>query len=349
MNHKVNLNIIYRYLAGECTAEEKQRILRWMNADPENREIMQSIQRIWSVEPRKETESDIQLAWKHLEERLEQREQVLTTVERRPGRFPIRKSGPFVWYRVAAVFMVIAVTTLYAALNFSGNPDPEPLAMNEVVTEKGQRAQLVLDDGSRVRLNADSKITHPKEFGAENRVVQLSGEAYFEIVRDGRPFFVHADDAVIEILGTEFNVLAYEEEEIQVVVSGGKVSVRHQDANESNAAFLERGDMASLKRGGNELPSVTHNVDLERHLGWLDYRLEFDATPLEKVAKRLERWYEMDITLADPSLSDLRFTAVFEDESIDEVLDALQLSLDLEYEIQDRQITFFREDEGVAE
>jgi transmembrane sensor len=164
-------------------------------------------------------------------------------------------------------------------------------------------------------------------------------------VPDERPFVVYADEAVVEILGTEFNVQAYEvqayeeEEEIQVVVTDGRVAVRHIDAPEDQAAFLERGDMASLRRNGTSSLSVIRDVDLRRHLGWLEYRLEFDGASLDQVVKRLERWYNIDINLADPSLSDIIFTGVFEGESVYEVLQTLQISLDLEYEIQGQEVT----------
>lgn len=341
MDSEFDSKIILRYLAGECTPKEKRRVQDWIAASQNNREIFQSIKKLWSVAPQKELEADIDFAWEQLHERIEQRVNSLELNNSSPDRHISgsdhfrRKS--FGWYKVAAIMALVILASVYITLSRMSYESGADLEMSNVVTQRGQKAQIVLDDGSRIRLNVDSKLTYPAVFGPNERYVYLSGEGYFEVSRDVRPFFVFADEAVIEILGTEFNVAAYEEEEIRIVVAGGKVSVRHS-AMEDHSVLLERGDMASMNRNTPGAVVVTRNVNLERHLGWIENRLEFEAEPLGQVVRNLERLYEVEFHLSDDTLSELRLTAVFTNESIDEILEAIKYSLSIDYRIDNRNV-----------
>lgn len=350
MNSKINQRLIYRYLADECTAGEKLIVQKWLESDPANREAVAALQKIWQVEPKKEIEPDIKLAWERIEKQLVRPEIDIPVSLRQKNQNEFftdqrrrRESGlgnNSIWLRAAAILLVAGFTALFGILWAPQMDTTEEPSMKEVVTESGQRAQVLLDDGTRVWLNSASRIEYPEKFHSETRTVHLSGEAYFEVMPGERPFFVYADEAVVRIVGTKFNVQAYEEN-VEVVVAEGKVAVGFSDTRGMEESLLEKGDMAEIPRQGDGRISVTRQADLQRHLGWLEYRLEFDAAPLEKVAKVLERWYKMDIQFSDPSISDLRFTAVFEDESVYEILQALKLSLDLEYEIEDRNVVFY--------
>ncbi len=244
--------------------------------------------------------------------------------------------------RIAAVLLVSVLTSLFALVYMNEEGLDETISMREVVTESGQRATVHLDDGTRIRLNSGSKLIHPHEFENGERKVQLFGEAYFEIAKDERPFIVHADEALIEILGTEFNVQAYDEfDEIKVVVAEGRVAVRSDRQTYDNSAFLEKGDMASLMRGSEGRVTITQNVDLRRHLGWIEYRLNFDNIPLGQVAATLQRWYGVEIQFSDDHLKQMKLTADFEDASIHEVIRVMEIALNLQYQMQGRTITFY--------
>ena len=242
--------------------------------------------------------------------------------------------------RFAAVFLIAALTSVFTILYMAEPEQEEMKIFSEVVTERGQRATINLDDGSRIRLNSGSKLLYPEEFDSEQRYVQLYGEAYFEIAGDERPFIVKADEAVIEILGTEFNVHAYEDrEDIKVVVADGMVSVRSDRASYEHSASLGKGDMATLKRGSEGDVNVTQNVNLRRHLGWMQYRLNFDNIPLSQVASTLQRWYGVDIEFENDQLREKKLTADFEDASIHEVIRVIEIALNVEHEMKGRKIT----------
>src|SRR5690625_1803873 len=251
-----------------------------------------------------------------------------------------------IWaFRIAALLVVSAMAGL-VTITWLAEPEVDTAAMNEVGTDRGQRAEVQLEDGTTIRLNSDSRITYPASFSNGVRSVSLTGEAYFDIARDERPFRVYAEGAEIEILGTEFNVTAYRDEEgLQIVVAEGVIDVSYADGNEisRDIAQLGRGEMVEIERSTGSF-SLTHDVDLAHHLGWLEYRLEFEGMPAGEVARTLERWYGIDITFSEPELADLRLTASFNDDSVQEVLRVMELSLGLGTETEGRAVIFFRKE-----
>ncbi len=253
----------------------------------------------------------------------------------------------------AALLLVGFVTLLVRELTGPAVGPSESLALREVVTEPGQRVNLHLDDGTRVRVNAGSVLRMPGTFSEQVRMVHLSGEAYFEVTGDTRPFVVTTDRGqMIEVLGTEFNIKTYRDEPFRVVVSGGLVSVREVDPDlpgngkailreldegSEQGIRLERGQMMT---GYNGSVQVHREVNLSRELAWLEQRLVFDDTPLRQVARELERWYRVEVVLSEPAQGDLRVTATFDNEPLNEVFRSLSLILNLDYDIEGRQVVF---------
>ncbi|MEX2404350.1 MAG: FecR domain-containing protein [Balneolales bacterium] len=349
MNEDIDYNLIARYLAGECSDLQEKAIESWIHKNPEQKAMIQTFKKHWNKQKRQSQAGDIGMAWERLSRKMDKDSSPQRV---RPARrtLPSQKknvrwlSQPVMKkvLRVAAAIMVVGFASYYYSQPSHNTSPITGELMEEVVTERGQRAHVQLDDGSRVQLSVDSKLEHPREFVSDTRTVHLTGEAYFEIAHDGRPFLVHTDEAVIQVLGTEFNVQAYDVEQVQVVVADGKVAVRSASAPDAGDAILERGDMAQMHDGGHDF-IITHEVDLQHHLNWLEHRLSFNDVPLEKVVRELERWYNVDINLFDPKLKDLRFTADFENEPIREVLGIMKYSLQLEYEVDGREITLFNE------
>jgi transmembrane sensor len=344
MKKEIIDNLIARYVAGECSVQEEIKISRWMDENPDQKILIQNLLKKWKAGTNRSYAFDVETALDRLNEELGQENTVHSykTVPSQAGKIK-RKRPSFMkqLLRVAAILLVLGFTALYF---IQQSDDTQQVEMQNVVTERGQRANIQLDDGSSIQLSVNSQLLYPDNFGTDSRSVHLSGEAYFEVVHDDRPFLVYTDNVIIRILGTEFNVQSYDDgEEVQVLVANGKVAVRTTSAPDVDEAILEKGDLAQLQRDGQDEIIISRNVDLNRYLGWLDYRLEFEDTPLKEVVKKLERWYNIDIHLSDSDLYGMRLTATFENERIDEILTALKYSLQLEYEIfeQDREIMLF--------
>lgn len=337
MNDDLIYELTAKYLAGECSDEETEMIRSLIKINPEYELIFEELEKIWITKKSKPDAWDVEKVWDKLVEKINKPEPVgsiqnLVKRNYRPGNHHLRNN----WFlRFAAVFLIIGLTVL-SVIYLDNYRAADLTVLNELKTEKGQRAQIQLEDGSEIRLNVDSKISYPAQFDTNLRFIHLTGEAYFDIAADERPFLVYVDQAVIEIVGTRFNVQAYsDEDEIHVLVTDGKVNVGYMDSTDEHT-LLEKGDIASLKRDG--FMSVNQDVRNQDHLGWLDRRLTFNEVSLLQVSKTLERWYGISINLMSPEVEGLRLTATFEDESLQEILRVIQLALQLDIELKDKEV-----------
>jgi ferric-dicitrate binding protein FerR (iron transport regulator) len=209
------------------------------------------------------------------------------------------------------------------------------------VTERGQRAEVTLIDGTRVWLSADSHLEVPQSYGATTRDVILEGEAYFKVQHDAkRQFRVHAGESVSEDLGTEFDVRAYPGDSgAIVIVSSGRVALHHATASgtQVESTQLSGGQMGRLDRSG--AVSVV-DVDVDGSLAWRKGRLAFEERPLRDVARELERWYDIDIALDDSALANTPLTASFTSQSADQALSIVAGALGAHYARDGRTVHF---------
>ncbi len=345
MDKHTDYNLIAKYLTGECTTEEVRQIETKMKTEGEFSRVVKEFEKIWKTQKEDQGfEWDMEGVWLNIRQEMddENRNPRVSELKAALAQNNKRRRMGIKWtIRIAAVFMIAALTSLFTILFMAETEQEQVKTFSEVVTERGQRATVNLGDGSRIRLNSDSRLVYPEDFDTNaQREVQLYGEAYFEIARDERPFIVRADEAIIEILGTEFNVYAYEDrEDIRVVVSDGMVSVRSERISAEDSSPLGKGDMATLKRGGEGDVTVTQNVNLQHHLGWMEYRLSFDNIPLSYVASTLQRWYGVDIEFENDQLREKTLTADFEDASIHEVIRVIEIAVNIEHEMDGRKIT----------
>jgi transmembrane sensor len=177
---------------------------------------------------------------------------------------------------------------------------------NTITTPKGRQYQLVLPDGSLVWLNAASSITYPTVFAGNDRSVNLTGEAYFEVAtlrlpakgghaRSGQkmPFkVIMANQAEVEVLGTHFNVNAYKDEEaVKTTLLEGKVQVSSMVNGQSS--ILKPGEQAIVTRDSRL--TINDNADVETVMAWKNGRFQFNRTPLPVVMRQLSRWYDMEV------------------------------------------------------
>ncbi len=340
-----------RYVTGRGTAEELAALEAWVSNDPELRAIvaaMRTAGRPPGVEPRP---WDVRAAWQRL--------------RRRMGRAPLRMLSPADrayspltssieiaarrrarWLvGTAAAAIVLAVASVFSFTRWHSTTP----AMREFATRRGQTAALNLPDGSRVMLGPASRIRVPADVGALRagtpRDIYLEGEAYLEVKHDStRPFRVHTAAGVAEDIGTEFLVTAYPETPgMRVVVASGIVALypplpaaRGRREPPKALLTLAQGDLAELASTG--LATLTRDVDVAPYVAWTKGDLGFDATRLGDAVPQLERWYDVDIRLADSSLADRRLTATFRRASLSQVLELLSLSLDVRVEREGRSV-----------
>ena len=190
------------------------------------------------------------------------------------------------------------------ALNYQQAParTSEKLAYNKVNVPRGGEYQLTLSDGSKVQLNSMSSIRFPVQFAQDCRLVELEGEAYFEVSKTGQPFIVQTKGMKIEVLGTTFNISAYPNEEYQTTLVSGSVKV--QTENGSNR-ILKPSEQACITPGSNQIN--VRNVDTAFYTSWIHGKINFKDQRLDDIMKTLARWYDMDVVYENEVTKELRF------------------------------------------
>lgn len=168
---------------------------------------------------------------------------------------------------------------------------------------RGAEYKLTLSDGTRVWLNADSKLRFPAHFNSAKRYVELSGEAYFEVTRDElRPFIVHTDEVDVKVLGTEFCIRNYADKPVLTTLVRGSVEVTDQQGWQS---VLKPGQQ-SVTSGGY---STVRNVETLYYTAWKDGYFIFENTPLAEIMEELSLWYNCQYFFQNPAAAELRITA----------------------------------------
>ncbi len=201
------------------------------------------------------------------------------------------------------------------------------ITWHEIQSPAGMRSHVVLPDGTDLWLNAESRIKYSIPFSRENRQVELSGEAFLKVVKNKNvPFIVRAGTATVKVLGTQFNVKAYpEDEQLEVALAEGSVEFTGTTADgKKAAATLVPNDYLAMNIATGKVR--LENKNLSKHISWVKNTIIFDETPMPEVAKTLERWYGVKVVIADAEINKYRFTTTFENESLFRVLELLELS-----------------------
>lgn len=203
----------------------------------------------------------------------------------------------------------IVIRTDSAKIEYLKNEMEElkEVAYNELIVPKSGEFRLRLADGSLIIMNSESRLRYPVEFSRDQREVYLEGEACFEIAKDTmKSFVVHTIHADVQVLGTLFNISAYEgEESTEVTLVNGKVQVNTGGKNKR----LEPGEQLIL---GNETANIEiRKVEALNYIAWTHGLFRFDAMPLKQLMMRLERWYDISCEFKDKALENIRFTGGF--------------------------------------
>ncbi len=330
-----------RYIAGECSPQEAEEIKRWIAADPSRGALVDALTQVWEVTGRVAARWDVDAVWREFVAARAARQVRPLRAGAAAGRRQTRwRSASISWVVRIAAALVLTVSggLLWRAVNQARTRAAAPLPMRLYATVRGERADLHLADGTRIALNVDSRLQLPLDFGRRDRTVYLEGEAYFQVQHDStRPFRVVAANAVTEDLGTGFVVRAYPGSSgVRVVVAQGKVALGPaRDA--AAGTVLSVGDLGRLDTSG--VVTVRSGVDVGRYTAWTEGRLEFVNTPLSEVVSQLERWYDLDITLADSGLAPRPLTATLGHQSTDEMLRLLAASLEVRVQRDGRRVT----------
>lgn len=231
--------------------------------------------------------------------------------------------------RIAAVFTLpLLAFTLWSLLlrnNHTALAENE-ITWQEITCPAGMRSHVVLPDGTDLWLNSESKIRYGIPFVRENRQLELTGEAFLNVVKNRKsPFIVHAGTASVKVLGTRFNVKSYpDDEQLEIALIEGSVEFSGSLPGSGSPATLSPNSYLVMDKNSGEVHQGIR--DLAKYTSWYMNVIIFDETPMPEVAKTLERWYGVKVSVTNPEINKYKFTTTFENESLYRVLELLELS-----------------------
>jgi len=247
----------------------------------------------------------------------------------------VRKS----WRAVAASILILAVAFGYYQYQKSSEIHPEPLITYITKeTPLGVKATFLLPDGSSVKLNAGSTLQYPSQFDDEKREVFLTGEGFFDVIKDSsRAFIIHSQNVQTSVLGTEFNVRAYNNEnQVKVAVISGLVKV----SNSQNEEYFIEPSMMAVYDNESEVME-TKPFDIKQETGWYDGVLYFKEEELTKVFERLEAWYGVEIIIKGNQHINQIYSGEYQNESLENVLKGIGYTAGFQFNIEGKQATVF--------
>lgn len=260
---------------------------------------------------------------------------VIDTIKERPHNCSSRaRRDLFVWRNVAAIALfVVSCWATYEWGSHNGNLNLADQT-NIVNAPFGSKSILSLPDGSVVTLNSGSSIQYTQSFGDEERKVELHGEAFLEVQKDKKPFIISAKGTEITVLGTSFNVKAYDEEDlIETTLVSGSVKIKPDVNQKIPEVYLKPNETVLIckKNKKNIQIELKKDINTLLYTSWKDAKWIIQKEPLESIAKKLERKYKVKIRIENELLKQYKFTGILMDETIQQTLDLMRDTAPIDY------------------
>lgn len=238
---------------------------------------------------------------------------------------------------VAAIVILSAFPLLYFTL--STEEQHKGIAYSEIYNPKGQKRLVTMPDGSNIFLNGDTKIRFAQNFNLGKRIVYLEGEAFFDVQhRPAQPFIVFTGKVATTVLGTSFNINAYQSlNRISVTVKSGKVGVTVN--KNKKAHFLLPNQQINIASDG-----ITYNrkgVNADEVDGWREYKMVFYDQTLQEITAQMEREYDLEITIKGEALSRTKITTKFSKSSVIDILDMIAKLTNSKYKIDEKRVIIY--------
>lgn len=207
---------------------------------------------------------------------------------------------------------------------------PDAVKINRLIIPKGKTYQVVLADGTKIRLNSETELSYPTQFSSDKREVTLSGEAFFEVTHDEtKPFYVKTNGVEVKVLGTVFNVSCYANDAIaRTTLVEGSVSVQ---PDKGFARIIKPSEQFAFNKqtGGTDIQIV----DTQSYTSWINGRYIFKDVPLDKIITKLQRWFDFTVSYQDESLKRRHFTLIADRKTnLDQLLEVVSYTSDIKLE-----------------
>lgn len=350
MLEKRLIELLTRKMAGELSSNELLELNNILKSYPEALQEEEVFKKIWDVKPEEE---DIALFY----ERHKNKFRDLLGFTEDKHEAPVSKARLIRYRFLAAAIVIALVVTIGLLASKSSIPKN---SIKQIIAGKGVRKLVTLPDGTKVWLNADSRLSYdPKMIEASERLITLTGEAFFDVADDKQhPFIINAEKVTVKVLGTAFNVKAYPgDARCETTLIRGSVELTINDGSKQKfilkpsekIALIDEEDENDTK-GNHSAPKgktllIEHITPVKLEDGeyipetsWIENRLVFENETLKEIALKLERWYNVKIRIENPEAVNYHFTGPFTNETIEQVLSAMQLIKPFKFKINNNDI-----------
>jgi len=300
--------LIIKFLRQELTVEESQQIIEWLQSNDENKRFLFGLKETYMLSqwPEFKNKAAVDTGWDELKYRLQ--------LEAIP-----QKSK---WYIIRTVLSYAAIVIVLFFLGFFLRDliSHHPVQYATVETSDGQQSTVILSDGTKVRLNENSKLTYSTDFNRSSRTVFLHGEAYFEVKHQNKlPFLVHTGSYIVKDLGTTFDVDAYSDEIYTYTsVKEGKVAILQRYDQNKTIAELTPGTQLGLNRRTGEY--FVKTIDKNCIADWTRGQVVIKRLSLSEMVEKIRHKYDVDFVIQQPTLDTLKYNIIIDNESLEEIL-----------------------------
>lgn len=324
---------LIKFFKGEASESEIDSIAEWINKSPHNMEYFAQQKALYTA-----------IESVRLNHELSQAAEI-----------PLKKRNYIRVFKYVAAAVVASVCFLTGLwINNSSHKENNETQLisqsdtftptqHSLYTEKGVKGFIILPDSSKVWLNSDSKITYPDKFTGDNRIVTISGEAFFEVKKDSlHPMIVLTNrDFMVEVLGTTFNIRSYENDATaETTLYTGKIKMHYIDRKSSkiHTAYLKPNDSFTYTdKSHTHQQIIDEKPDIKK--AWKEGSLVFDNTPMEDVIKRLDRWHGTNFIVNNKNIYDRKLSATFTSESIIQIMEIIQMLMPITYSYSNNTVT----------
>jgi ferric-dicitrate binding protein FerR (iron transport regulator) len=330
MEHNMH-DIIGKYLAKEITDDEVLIFNEWVNRCDENLKEFELHKKIWAETRIRYDASGSDLLFKGILNKIDDHHEAEVSSIPKKTHPKINTQIGLIT-KIAAALLIIFTFVFLINSSLQDSPvEDSPVAMIEKINPSGQKSKIFLPDGSEVWLNAESKIAYPEIFSDSIRKVTLNGEAFFSVIKDPeKPFIVQAGKVSTTVLGTSFNIYAYNNEPgTYIALQSGKVKVDISNEHGHQELYLEPGEGISYDKFSHE--TIKEEFDEELQLGWKDGIIKFDDANVDDVFNTLSRWYGVEFEIKNNKNESWTYEGTYEDEVLDNVLKGISFTKSFSY------------------
>jgi transmembrane sensor len=339
MNHDRLLELIGRKLSGEASQQELTELEQMLISDPSLGERYKMLQQFWEHHDhihQQVIEEGLRKALNRLELPGSAPVLEMEAVDRKPKRMR------FVWGAAAAVFVVsLGAWMFWSRQTRNDTVDTSSGSLVEKQNSKGVKSTIELSDGSKIWLNADSKIQYSTAFTGNTREVHLNGEAFFDVAKNpSKPFIIHLANGTVRVLGTSFNVRAYDNEKVvETSVTTGKVAFipkYEKKKKKQDTVYLTSNNKVRYLFTEEEV--ITEPTVSIEDKAWTEGKLIFKDMSFESIAVELERNFGKKVVFVSDAPRRFRLTGSFQNNSLHEIMYYLSKTKDFTYKITNTEV-----------